>query len=108
MIGVTKFSNMKTKHGAQVGEKYLGIRCDRSYRALRDGSFERRFPRHFVPGYDRVSLRDTLADIRNSIWLVVSAKIGTWESQKRKIASFVPEDKNSNIFLTHTGKASYK
>jgi hypothetical protein len=86
MIGVTKFSNMKTKHGAQVGEKYLGIRCDRSYRAL----------------------RDTLADIRNSIWLVVSAKIGTWESQKRKIASFVPEDKNSNIFLTHTGKASYK
>src|SRR6202046_5474651 len=25
----------------------------RSYRTLRDGSFEGRFPRHFVPGYDR-------------------------------------------------------
>jgi hypothetical protein len=25
----------------------------RSYRALRDGSFGRRFSRHFVPGYDR-------------------------------------------------------
>ena len=27
--------------------------CARSYRTLRDGSFEGRFPRHFVPGYDR-------------------------------------------------------
>jgi hypothetical protein len=25
----------------------------RSYRTLRDGSLEERFPRHFVPGYDR-------------------------------------------------------
>jgi hypothetical protein len=25
----------------------------RSYRTLGDGSFEGRFPRHFVPGYDR-------------------------------------------------------
>jgi hypothetical protein len=25
----------------------------RSCRTLRDGSFEGRFPRHFVPGYDR-------------------------------------------------------
>ena len=31
-----------------------GISCARSYRTLRDGSFEGRFPRHFVPGYDRV------------------------------------------------------
>jgi hypothetical protein len=30
-----------------------GVSCARSYRTLRDGSFERRFPRHFVPGYDR-------------------------------------------------------
>jgi hypothetical protein len=30
-----------------------GISCARSYRTLRDGSFEGRFPRHFVPGYDR-------------------------------------------------------
>ena len=30
-----------------------GIGCARSYRTLRDGSFEGRFPRHFVPGYDR-------------------------------------------------------
>src|ERR1700736_3557163 len=29
-----------------------GISCARSYRTLRDGSFEGRFPRHFVPGYD--------------------------------------------------------
>src|SRR5580693_2995196 len=57
-----------------------GISCARSYRTLRDGSFEGRFPRHFVPGYDRccpygtglptcarlrsvLSLRDTLADM---------------------------------------------
>jgi hypothetical protein len=26
-----------------------------------------RFPRHFVPGYGRLSLRDALVDIRNSI-----------------------------------------
>jgi hypothetical protein len=30
-----------------------GINCARSYRTLRDGSFEGRFPRHFVPGYDQ-------------------------------------------------------
>ena len=30
-----------------------GISYARSYRTLRDGSFEGRFPRHFVPGYDR-------------------------------------------------------
>jgi hypothetical protein len=35
----------------------------RSYRTLRDGSFEGRFSRHFVPGYDQSSLRDALADI---------------------------------------------
>src|SRR5580704_9122480 len=35
----------------------------RSYRTLRDGSFEGRFSRHFVPGYDRLSLRDAPADI---------------------------------------------
>jgi hypothetical protein len=32
----------------------FGISCGHSYRALRDGSFEGRFLRHFVPGYDRV------------------------------------------------------
>ena len=30
-----------------------GISCARSYRTLRDGSFDGRFPRHFVPGYDQ-------------------------------------------------------
>jgi hypothetical protein len=30
----------------------------RSYRTLRDGSFEGYVSRHFVPGYDRRSLRD--------------------------------------------------
>jgi hypothetical protein len=33
---------------------HCGIGCARSYRALRDGTFEGHFPRHFVPGYDRV------------------------------------------------------
>jgi hypothetical protein len=38
------------------GELPLGLAasCVRSYRTLRDGALERRFPRHFVPGYDRV------------------------------------------------------
>jgi hypothetical protein len=31
----------------------FGIGCDRSYRTLLDGFFIGRFPRHFVPGYDR-------------------------------------------------------
>ncbi len=35
----------------------FGINCaPGSYRALRDGSFEGRFPRHFVPGYDYTAL----------------------------------------------------
>jgi hypothetical protein len=36
-------------------EKHLWIGCARSYRTLRDGSFEGRFTRHFVPGYDRIA-----------------------------------------------------
>src|ERR1700676_2413153 len=47
MIGVRN-SNTKTQN-IYVG---CGISCVRSYRTLRDGSFEGRFPRHFVPGYD--------------------------------------------------------
>jgi hypothetical protein len=30
-----------------------GIGCAGSCRILRNGSFDRHFPRHFVPGYDR-------------------------------------------------------
>jgi hypothetical protein len=37
----------------EVPGKRTGISWARSDRALRNGSFERRFPRHFVPGYDR-------------------------------------------------------
>jgi hypothetical protein len=41
-----------------------GISYARSYRTLRDGSFEGRFPRHLVPGYDRCCPSgDALADI---------------------------------------------
>ena len=51
-----------------------GIRCARSYRTLRDGSFEGRFPRHFMPGYDRCCPYVTrFQTFRNSIKLVVSA-----------------------------------
>jgi len=35
-----------------IGRQWA-INCTRSDRTLRDGSFEGRFPRHFVPGYDR-------------------------------------------------------
>src|SRR6202030_1082326 len=50
-----------------------GIRCARSYRTLRDGSFAGRFPRHFVPGYDRCCPSGTRwQTFRNSISLVVS------------------------------------
>jgi hypothetical protein len=45
-----------------------GISYARSYRTLRDGSFEGRFPRHFVPGYDRCCPYGTrLQTFRNSI-----------------------------------------
>src|ERR1700726_4124692 len=38
----------------RAGVRPFWISCARSYRTLRDGSFDGRFPRHFVPGYDRV------------------------------------------------------
>jgi hypothetical protein len=70
MIGVDENFDTKTKnimmlmlteeylafferHGAPSDEKYLWDSCGRSCRILRDGSFEGRCPRHFVPGYDR-------------------------------------------------------
>jgi hypothetical protein len=37
---------------AKQNRMIFGNSCARSYRTLRDGSFERRFPRHFVLGYD--------------------------------------------------------
>ena len=40
-----------------------GKSCARSYRTLRDGSFEGRFPRHFVPGNDRCPPTGGVADI---------------------------------------------
>jgi hypothetical protein len=43
------------RHGAHFHENNTSvIGCARSYRTLRDGTFEGPFPRHFVPGYDRV------------------------------------------------------
>jgi hypothetical protein len=48
MIGVTKFQIGRVKtFTLSVGL----VSCARSYRTLRDGSFEGRFPRHFVRGY---------------------------------------------------------
>ena len=42
------------KDGAHFDEKNpVGSASPRSYRTLRDGSLEGRFPRHFVPGYDQ-------------------------------------------------------
>ena len=38
----------------RAGVRPFWFSCARSYRTLRDGSFDGRFPRHFVPGYDRV------------------------------------------------------
>jgi hypothetical protein len=49
-----EISNTKTKNIYVV----CGTSCARSSRTLRDGSFEGRFPRHFVPGYYLLSLRD--------------------------------------------------
>ena len=47
-----EISNTKTENIYVV----CGISCARSYRTLRDGSFEGRWPRHFVPGYDRLAV----------------------------------------------------
>jgi hypothetical protein len=41
----------------------MAISCARSYRTLRDGLVGVALSRHFVPGYDRLSLRDALANI---------------------------------------------
>src|ERR1700676_699379 len=45
------------KHGAHFDEKYLWDSGARSYRTERDGSFDGRFPRHFVPMALRARLR---------------------------------------------------
>src|SRR5208337_3228143 len=59
------------KHGAHFDEKDLWdyLRPIIPYPTLRDGSsFEGRFPRHFVPGYDRCCPYGTRLQIfRNSI-----------------------------------------
>ena len=71
MIGVTKFRIRKPslRNTAHISTRNtFGISCARSYRTLRDGSFEGRFPRHFVPGYDRCCPYGTrLQTFRNSI-----------------------------------------
>jgi hypothetical protein len=61
MIGVTQSRKQEQKN-LSYGLWLLGL-SPRSYRTLRDGSFEGRCPRHFVPGYDRLSLRDVLAEV---------------------------------------------
>src|SRR6202035_2640670 len=49
-----EISNTKTETRRTCGREIaLGLAAPRSYHTLRDGSFEGRFPRHFVPGYDR-------------------------------------------------------
>ena len=57
MIGVTKFRVRKPAkfmlYDFWPTRQFLSISYARSYRTLRDGSFEGRFSRHFVPGYDR-------------------------------------------------------
>src|SRR5271166_1798583 len=61
-----------------------GISCARSYRTLRDDSFEGRFPRHFVPGYDRCCPYGTrLQTFRNSI----SPGTGVWSSMRKWVKS---------------------
>jgi len=51
------------KHGTQFNEKSSGIRCARSYRTLRDGSFFARFPGTACQATIGGSLRDLLAAI---------------------------------------------
>ena len=40
------------KHGTHSTRNTSAFSCAQSYRTLLDGSFDRRFPRHFVLGYD--------------------------------------------------------
>src|ERR1700730_11008033 len=56
IIGLEPFKKSwpSLKNTAHISTRNTsGISCSRSYRTLRDGSFEGRCPRHFVPGYDR-------------------------------------------------------
>ena len=47
-----KFECGIAKRNRSDPKMHCGISCARSYRTLRDGSFEGRFAKHFVPGYD--------------------------------------------------------
>jgi hypothetical protein len=50
-------------HGViRAGVRTFGS-CARSFRTLRDGSLEGYVSRHFVPGYDQLSLRDKAASL---------------------------------------------
>src|SRR3984957_12563500 len=56
MIGVTKFriGKLRSKHGAQVDEKYLLVFATPDHTVPYGTVLSRdAFPRHFVPGYDR-------------------------------------------------------
>src|ERR1700730_2578617 len=76
--------------GRIIGLDSSGISDARSYRTLRDGSFEGRFPRHFVPGYDRCCPYGTrLQTFRNSIQL---AKMR--DSDVLKVQSYSHESDN--------------
>jgi hypothetical protein len=54
----------ETENGAHADENTSGIRCARSYRTLRDGSFQGRFSQALRARLRSVlSLRDALAEI---------------------------------------------
>jgi hypothetical protein len=58
-----------------IAKRNCGISCARSYRTLRDGSFGGCFSRHFVPGYDHLSLRDKSYSIESLAFAVGSAAL---------------------------------
>src|SRR5271166_3657094 len=67
-----------------------GISCARSYRTLRDGSFEGRFTRHFVPGYDRCCPYGTrLQTFRNSIFSGTGVRYSTRTKSKLQFIQLV-------------------
>src|SRR5580704_792362 len=83
--------------GRIIGLDSSGISYARSYRTLRDGSFEGRFPRHFVPGYDRCCPYGTrLQTFRNSIQLA-SSKFSPVRQQQRTRTSTITIEERKRV-----------
>src|ERR1700722_17189742 len=93
----------------RAGVRPFWISCARSYRTLRDGSFEGRFPRHFVPGYDRVVPAGRgILSIAPCLAIVNPSMRGTHTMRAREPSGCVVKRSKQGIDLARRARAPKK